>query len=65
MADYRLAVDVGGTFTDVFVFDEIKKEIFVTKVSSTPKEPEKGIIEGVKRQDYLGKILCNFHMGRQ
>ncbi|WP_342513365.1 hydantoinase/oxoprolinase family protein [Sporosarcina sp. FSL K6-1522] len=63
MADYRLAVDVGGTFTDVFVFDEIKKEIFVTKVSSTPKEPEKGIIEGVKKTGLSGKDLVQFSHG--
>ena len=31
MSQYRVAVDVGGTFTDVFVFDEKTGEIFVTK----------------------------------
>ena len=48
MANYRFAVDVGGTFTDVFVFDESSKEVAIAKVSSTPKEPQRGIVEGVK-----------------
>lgn len=48
MGKYRVAVDVGGTFTDVFVFDEEQGEITVTKVSSTPDNPARGILEGVK-----------------
>ncbi|WP_027415287.1 hydantoinase/oxoprolinase family protein [Aneurinibacillus terranovensis] len=48
MSKYRVAVDVGGTFTDVFVFDEEKGGISVTKVSSTPDNPTRGILEGVK-----------------
>lgn len=48
MGKYRVAVDVGGTFTDVFVFNEEKGEIAVTKVSSTPDNPARGILEGVK-----------------
>ncbi|MED0736066.1 hydantoinase/oxoprolinase family protein [Aneurinibacillus thermoaerophilus] len=48
MGKYHVAVDVGGTFTDVFVFDEEKGEIAVTKVSSTPDNPARGILEGIK-----------------
>ena len=31
-ADLLVGVDVGGTFTDVFVFDTIKGNFFITKV---------------------------------
>jgi len=46
---YRLSVDVGGTFTDIVLFDETTKEIFTTKVSSTPKDQSIGLIEGIKK----------------
>jgi N-methylhydantoinase A len=41
----RLAVDIGGTFTDVVL--EKDGERFSTKVLTTPQEPERGVIEGV------------------
>ncbi|MET3287500.1 UNVERIFIED_CONTAM: hypothetical protein ABID98_000070 [Brevibacillus sp. OAP136] len=47
MGKYQLAVDVGGTFTDVFIFDEESKKISVTKVSSTPHNPAVGILTGI------------------
>jgi len=46
---YRLSVDVGGTFTDVVLFDNIKNEIFTTKVSSTSKDQSIGLIDGIKK----------------
>ncbi len=63
MSNYRFAVDVGGTFTDVFVFDEAEKKISVTKVSSTPKSPEIGIVEGVKQTGLSGKDIIQFSHG--
>ncbi|MFC5589323.1 hydantoinase/oxoprolinase family protein [Sporosarcina soli] len=63
MTDYRFAVDVGGTFTDVFVFDEKRKEIAITKVSSTPKEPEVGILEGIKKTGISGEDIMQFSHG--
>ncbi|NWO12840.1 hydantoinase/oxoprolinase family protein [Virgibacillus sp.] len=49
MGNLRVAVDVGGTFTDVFVFDEINKKISVEKISSTPANPDIGVIQGLKK----------------
>ncbi len=43
----RLAVDIGGTFTDVVV--ESGSERFSTKVLTTPQAPEKGVLDGVNR----------------
>jgi N-methylhydantoinase A len=43
----RVAVDVGGTFTDVFVLDEDTADVRVAKVPSTPSDPMEGVIEGV------------------
>jgi len=46
---YRLSVDVGGTFTDIVLFDEESKKIYTTKVSSTPKDQSIGLINGIKK----------------
>ena len=47
MADCRLAVDIGGTFTDVVL--EAGVRTASGKVLTTPEAPEKGVIEGVAR----------------
>ncbi|GAA4618013.1 hydantoinase/oxoprolinase family protein [Saccharopolyspora hordei] len=49
MAQQRVAVDVGGTFTDVCVFDEDTKSIRVTKVPSTPDDPMRAVLDGIER----------------
>lgn len=48
MARYRIGVDVGGTFTDGFFFDEETNEIFITKVPSIPAKPDEGILNNIK-----------------
>lgn len=47
MSRYRVAVDVGGTFTDVFVLDEDTAAVNVAKVPSTPDDPMDAIMSGV------------------
>ncbi|MGC3020863.1 hydantoinase/oxoprolinase family protein [Brevibacterium sp. FAM 24630] len=49
MADLRVAVDVGGTFTDICIFDESAQRMRVTKVPSTPDNPMEAVLNGVKR----------------
>lgn len=43
-------VDVGGTFTDVIMYDDRDASLSVRKVPSTPKNLEEGILEAL--QDY-------------
>jgi len=45
---YNLGVDVGGTFTDVIVFDEDARELTIDKVLSTPANPSEGVLAGVE-----------------
>ncbi|CAI50889.1 N-methylhydantoinase (ATP-hydrolyzing) A (plasmid) [Natronomonas pharaonis DSM 2160] len=45
---HNLGVDVGGTFTDVIVFDESTHELTIDKVLSTPSNPSEGVIHGVE-----------------
>ena len=43
----RLAVDIGGTFTDLAI--EKDGQRWTTKVLTTPAAPEKGVLEGVQQ----------------
>src|SRR5918997_1196112 len=46
---YNVAVDVGGTFTDVLLFDEGSGELTDTKVLSTTEDPSQGVVTGIER----------------
>jgi N-methylhydantoinase A len=46
---YRLGVDVGGTHTDLVLLDKATGELLVEKVSSTPKNPALGVLNGLQR----------------
>jgi N-methylhydantoinase A len=47
---YRLGVDVGGTFTDLFlVSDETGSAQYRVKTPSTPGDPSEGVLNGVAR----------------
>lgn len=44
---YRLAADIGGTFTDVVLVDDATGEYRTTKVLTTPEALEKGMLAGL------------------
>jgi len=46
---FRLAVDTGGTFTDLCVIDELSGKLVVTKVPSTPSNPALAVITGIQK----------------
>lgn len=43
----RVGVDIGGTFTDLVYYDESSGEVVVTKVPTTPANPEIGCLNAV------------------
>jgi len=45
---YRLGVDVGGTFTDLLLFDEANGRFWRDKTPSTPEDSSIGILNGVR-----------------
>ena len=55
---YNVAVDVGGTFTDVLVFNEETGELTEGKVLSTPEDPSKGVVTGI--ESVCGKVGIGF-----
>jgi 5-oxoprolinase (ATP-hydrolysing) len=44
----RIGVDVGGTFTDLILVDEESGSVTVDKVPSTPDDPARGTIQGIR-----------------
>ncbi len=46
-SDWRLAVDIGGTFTDVVLLDGATGRVVVDKTLSTPSRPLDGVKRGV------------------
>ena len=44
----NLGVDTGGTFTDFVVWDDVEKDVRVSKVPSTPEEPSAAFLQGVE-----------------
>ncbi len=45
----RIGVDVGGTFTDLILVDDLAGKITVDKIPSTPDDPARGVVEGITR----------------
>jgi len=46
---YRLGVDVGGTFTDLVLFDGEANNIYLAKVPSTVHNQSVGVIDGIHK----------------
>ena len=48
MAQYRVTVDTGGTFSDFVYVDDETRQITIAKVPSTPDDPSRAILNGVE-----------------
>jgi N-methylhydantoinase A len=46
---YAIALDVGGTFTDVALVHEASGRLWVTKTPTTPSDPSTGFIGGIDK----------------
>ena len=45
----RIAIDIGGTFTDATLIDEETGRVSIAKVSTTPSDPSIGFMNAVDR----------------
>jgi len=62
MESLSLAIDIGGTFTDLVVLDEKTKTIDLIKVPTTPEKVSTGVTNGVdKAKIDLGKVGIFIH----
>ena len=49
MSELALALDVGGTFTDVILVDPAAGRLWTAKTPSTPEDPSRGFFAGVEK----------------
>ncbi len=47
MASYALGIDIGGTFTDIVLYDRRNAAHHTRKVLTTPDDPARGVIAGL------------------
>ena len=52
----RLAIDIGGTFTDATLIDEETGEVSIAKVLTTPSDPSEGFMQAAERALAEGSV---------
>ena len=45
----RVCVDIGGTFTDILVLDEVTGQFTLVKSPTTPSDPSDGFLDGMAK----------------
>jgi len=45
---YRVGVDIGGTFTDIFLLSESGDKVAIGKVLTTPRNPADAVVNGLR-----------------
>jgi N-methylhydantoinase A len=69
MTRYKIGIDVGGTFTDLFLTSD-QGEVETFKVLSTPADPSVGVLDGLETiakqkglgaRDFIGSISTIVH----
>jgi len=63
MKRYKLAIDIGGTFVDVVLFDFAERALRAFKLPTTPEDPASGVIEGIRRLDESAAGIFEFVHG--
>ena len=51
-----VGIDIGGTFTDLALYDSSSEELRVHKVRSTPDDPGRALVEGVAELCSLANV---------
>ena len=59
---YHLAVDIGGTFTDLVALDDATGELRVTKSSSSADDPVAAVLEVIRKVDIPAADVARFEM---
>ena len=46
---WRVGVDIGGTFTDIVLWDSTGGQLIIDKVLTTPDDPSRAVLDGVRQ----------------
>src|SRR6186713_3143070 len=60
MAEYALGLDIGGTFTDIVVYDQHGAASYSHKELTTPEAPHRGVVAGIKRLFETEKLAYRY-----
>ncbi|MFN8593516.1 MAG: hydantoinase/oxoprolinase family protein [Thermomicrobiales bacterium] len=63
MSRYRVAVDVGGTFTDLIVHDEESGKVTIAKTASIPRDPAAAIMAALEQARIAPREMAFFAHG--
>jgi N-methylhydantoinase A len=63
MTNHKLAIDIGGTFVDIVTFDLSNQSINAFKLSTTPDDPARGVIEAIRRLNVPAAQITDFIHG--
>ncbi|SHF74975.1 N-methylhydantoinase A [Kaistia soli DSM 19436] len=63
MSRYKLAIDIGGTFIDVVVFDLQNRLLTAFKLPTTPHDPAEGVVAAVGRLGFPPANISDFVHG--
>ena len=58
MTEYALGIDIGGTFTDIVVYDATRGTSSSHKELTTPDAPHRGVISGIRHLFEAEGIAC-------
>src|SRR5262249_31141511 len=58
-ATARLGVDVGGTFTDLALWDADGRRLTVFKLPSVPRDPSEGILAGIRAMTERDRVAVS------
>jgi len=57
--EYALGIDIGGTFTDIVVYDAVRGISSAHKELTTPDAPHRGVITGIRELFNTKGIACS------
>ena len=59
----QVGIDIGGTFTDLSVFDSTNKSFITYKIPSTPRNPEEAVINAIRGAEIPLKDVSQIVLG--
>jgi len=63
MRKLRVAVDIGGTFTDLVAYDENTRQLITVKTPSTPPEFIQGVMDALQKAQVSPEEIIGFKHG--
>ena len=63
MSRFKLAIDIGGTFVDLVIYDQKTRSLSHFKVPTTPTNPAQAVLDGVDSIQFPLSEISDFMHG--